>query len=79
LATLSGAAAVAADEYSINSSIAALDQWPSSDHLYSLNTDNNNQDEWENVEEAANESSILGFGPFHSFGIAEPPEPLLWD
>jgi hypothetical protein len=83
LATLSGAAAAAvdADESSINRSIAALDQWPSSDHLYSLNTDNNNQDEWENVEEAANETSILGFGPFHShsFGIAEPPEPLLWD
>jgi len=78
LATVSGASTATTDsEASSSHSTAALEQWPSSDHLSSFNND-----DWENVEE--NDDSLgVGF-PFSSntsftFGSAEPPEPLLWD
>jgi hypothetical protein len=81
LATLSSA-----DDHSSNSTndnnstFAALDQWPSSNTLASL--DNTPDEDWENIEEMHETSLAVGF-PFSSnsftFGSAEPPEPLLWD
>ena len=64
-----------------NSTFAALDQWPSSNTLASLDNTNDDED-WENIEEMHETSLAVGF-PFSSnsftFGSAEPPEPLLWD
>ncbi|KAL4529168.1 hypothetical protein Ndes2437A_g03680 [Nannochloris sp. 'desiccata'] len=80
LATVSGATT---DDHSSSShSTAALEQWPSSDHLSAQNSgDDNDDDCWEDVEET-DDSLAVGF-PFSSsnnftFGSAEPPEPLLW-
>jgi hypothetical protein len=82
LATISGESSGSGEHSNSRNSIAALEQWPSTDHMLS-----GDDEDWENVEkeeERENNGTSLDVGfPFSSnsftFGSAEPPEPLFWE